>query len=63
MTKTNDVANEVTQQERGNNNCYASVFRYIYIYIYIYIDQAAERERDYKLSCVIDVNGGNVRIR
>ena len=35
----------------------------IYIYIYIYRLGCRERERDYKLSCVIDVNGSNVRIR
>ena len=35
MKKTNDVADEMAQQERSNSNCYTSVFRYIYIYIYI----------------------------
>ena len=34
MKKTNDVADEMAQQERSNSNYYTSVFRYIYIYIY-----------------------------
>ena len=29
MNKTNDVADEVAQQERNNNKCYVSTFRYI----------------------------------
>ena len=29
MKKTNDVADEVAQQERNNNKCYISTFRYI----------------------------------
>ena len=29
MKKTNDVADEVAQQERNNNKCYVSTFRYI----------------------------------
>ena len=28
MKKTNDVGDELAQQERSNNNCYASTFRY-----------------------------------
>ena len=32
MKKTNDVADEIAQQERSNSNCYTSVFRYIYVY-------------------------------
>ena len=28
MKKTNDVVDELAQQERNNNNCYVSVFRY-----------------------------------
>ena len=35
MKKTNDVTDEVAQQERSNNKYYVSTFRYIYIYIYI----------------------------
>ena len=31
----NDVANEMVQQERSNNKCYASAFRYIIIIIII----------------------------
>ena len=34
MKKTNDVADEMAQQERSNSNYYTSVFRYISIYIY-----------------------------
>ena len=33
MKKTNDVTDEVAQQERSNNKYYVSTFRYIYIYI------------------------------
>ena len=32
MKKTNDVTDEVAQQERSNNKYYVSTFRYIYIY-------------------------------
>ena len=28
MKKTNDVVDELAQQERNNTNCYASTFRY-----------------------------------
>ena len=31
----NDVVVDVAQQERSNNKCYASTFRYMYVYIYI----------------------------
>ena len=33
----NDMANEMAQQERSNNKCYASAFRYIIIIIIIII--------------------------
>ena len=29
MKKTNNVADEIAQQERNNNKCYVSTFRYI----------------------------------
>ena len=58
-----DVAADVPQQERCNNKCYTSAFRYIYIYIYIVLgEKVREIAKLYKIRRVEEYSNENVQL-